>query len=69
MNQKNEALWKIFRDQGITQTEFAKKVKMNRTTNISLWLSGQQDISFEKLENIAEHLGYKLNINLEKKRL
>jgi len=28
MNQKNETLWKIFRDQGITQTEFAKKVKI-----------------------------------------
>lgn len=52
MNQKNETLWKIFRDQGITQTEFAKKVKMNRTTNISLWLSDYKDISFEKLENI-----------------
>jgi hypothetical protein len=39
---------------------------MKRTTNISLWLSDQKDISFEKLEDIANRLNYKLNVSYTK---
>jgi transcriptional regulator with XRE-family HTH domain len=60
---KNQILWEIYQKENCSQTEFAKKVGMNRTTNISLWLSDQKDISFEKLEDIANRLNYKLNIN------
>lgn len=67
MNQKNEILWHIFREQDTTQKEFATKVGMAKTNNIGKWLSGQQEISYKKLEHIADCFGYKLNVTLEKK--
>jgi hypothetical protein len=63
---KNQILWEIYQKEDCSQTEFAKKVGMNRTTNISLWLSDQKDISFEKLEDIANRLNYKLNVSYTK---
>jgi len=67
MSPRNEILWTVFREQDLTQREFAKRVGMARANNISLWLSGQQDISFRKLEHIVGVFGYKLNVKLEKK--
>lgn len=61
----NEILWEIYQKEDCSQTEFARKVKMKRTTNISLWLSDQKDISYEKLEDIANKLGYKLSLRYE----
>jgi transcriptional regulator with XRE-family HTH domain len=67
MDQKNEILWKIFREQDTTQVHFAKLVGMDRPTNIGKWLSNQQEISFRKLNHIANCFGYKLKVTLEKK--
>lgn len=67
MNPRNEILWTVFREQDLTQREFAKRVGMKRANNISLWLSDQQDISFRKLEYIVGVFGYKLDVKLEKK--
>lgn len=62
---KNQILWELFQNEDCSQTDFAKKVGMKRTTNISLWLSDQKDISFEKLEDIANKLNYKLKVSYE----
>jgi len=67
MNQKNEILWHIFREQDTTQVRFAKLVGMDRPCNVGKWLSGQQEISYKKLEHIADCFGYKLNVTLDKK--
>ena len=37
---KNDILWQVFKESGLTQRAFATKVGMDRPTNISLWLSG-----------------------------
>lgn len=63
----NDILKEIFENEDCSQKEFATKVKMNRTSNISLWLSDTIPISFEKLEEICGHLGYKLEITLKEK--
>jgi len=60
---KNKILWEIFLKEDCSQIQFAQKVGMKRTANISMWLSNQKDISFEKLEDIANRLGYKLSVN------
>lgn len=61
----NEILWKIYQEQDCSQTDFAKKVKMKRTDNISRWLSNDKILSFEKLKSITDELGYKLNLSYE----
>lgn len=40
---------------------------MDRPCNVGKWLSGQQEISYKKLEHIADCFGYKLNVELLKK--
>ena len=65
---KNDILWQVFKESGLTQRAFATKVGMDRPTNISLWLSGHQEISYKKLEHIAEYFGYELNVELIKKK-
>jgi len=64
---KNQILWEIYQKEDCSQTEFAKKVGMKRTTNISLWLSDQKDISFEKLEDIANNISLFLKQKIGKK--
>ena len=64
MNQKNEILWTIFKESELTQKEFATRVGMDRANNISIWLSGHQEISYKKLEHISECFGYKLKVEL-----
>jgi transcriptional regulator with XRE-family HTH domain len=61
----NEILRIIFEDQDCTITEFAKRVKMKRTSSISLWLNDENPLSFEKLQEMCEFLNYKLKITLE----
>lgn len=61
----NEILWEIFLKEDCSQTEFAKRVGLKRTANLSMWLSTQNILSFEKLEDITDRLGYKLNVSYE----
>ena len=65
---KNDILWQVFKESGLTQRAFATKVGMDRPTNISLWLSGNQEISFKKLDQIVKCFGYELNVELIKKK-
>ena len=67
MTRTNEILQEMFFEEDCSQREFADKVKLKRTSNLSMWLSDSIPISFEKLEEIAGHLGYKLEITLKKK--
>jgi len=60
----NQILWEIYQKEDCSQTEFAKKVKLKRTANLSMWLSNQNKLSFEKLEDIADRLGYKLSVSI-----
>ena len=65
---KNDILWQVFKESGLTQRAFATKVGMDRPTNISLWLSGHQEISFKKLEQIVKCFNYELDVELIKKK-
>jgi len=52
----------------MTQKAFAEKHGV-RSEIISKWLSGQRNICNEKLQEIANKEGYKLNINYQLERL
>ena len=52
----------------VTQKAFAEK-HGTRSEIISKWLSGQRNICNEKLQEIANKEGFKLNINYQLEKL
>lgn len=67
MNQTNEILWKLYQEENTTRTAFCQKLGMKGSSNMSLWLNGQKDLSITKLDKICTKLGRKLTIKLEEK--
>lgn len=63
----NSILWTIYQEQNCSQTEFCKRIGYKtHTSNMSQWLNGGLELSYEKLKEICEVFGYKLTINFEK---
>jgi transcriptional regulator with XRE-family HTH domain len=65
MNIANQILWDIFQNNNCTQTEFCKKLGYKgHTPNMSQWLSGNMDLSLDKLKGFCDKLNLTLKIEL-----
>lgn len=66
MRVANQILWDLYQSYNCSQTEFCKMLGYKtHTTNMSQWLNGKLDLSFDQLEKFCEKLGKKLIIKLE----
>lgn len=66
MNKANKILWKMFQDNDCSQTDFCIKLGYkSHTSNMSKWLSGNDELSLTLLEKFCDRLGYKLKIELD----
>lgn len=61
----NRIFKKVFESFECTQIEFAKKIQMNKTTNISLWLRSEQDLSPSKLFKILDALDINYEVKIK----
>lgn len=59
------SLKQLLKDEGITQEQLAKYLKINRTT-VSRMLSAPEDISITMLRKILNYLNYKMEIEIYK---
>jgi transcriptional regulator with XRE-family HTH domain len=65
MNLANQILWNMFQKSNCTQTEFCIKLGYKKhTPNMSQWLSGNIDLSLDKLKEFCDKLNFTLKIEL-----
>lgn len=65
MKLSNQILWNIFQNANCSQTDFCKMLGYKKhTPNMSQWLSGNLDLSLDKLKEFCDKLNLKLKIEL-----
>jgi hypothetical protein len=67
MKQSNQILWELYQSYNCSQTDFCIMLGYKtHTTNMSQWLNGNLDLSYDQLEKFCNKLGKPLIIKLEK---
>jgi transcriptional regulator with XRE-family HTH domain len=66
MYSTNEILWKLFISENCSQSEMGLKTDTNKNS-IHDWLKGKNQLRFDKLEEMANHLDKRVKIVIEDK--
>lgn len=62
----NKLLFELIEQEGTSTTEIANELKI-KEHRFSEWKSRNRNVKFSKLEEIANHLGYAIEIQFHKK--
>ena len=66
MRVANQILWDLYQEKDCSQTDFCIMLGYKKhTSNMTQWLNGKLDLSFDQLEKFCNKLGKKLIIKLE----